>query len=200
MKIDVLPIGMYGENSYVVHEKKEILLVDPGAYPKEIAKHIDQEETVDAIVLTHGHEDHTGAVDDLVDLYHCPVYMHEDDLPLTAHDNGRDVRAFARPVYSEIRPLHETLEMGVFHLKIYHTPGHTPGSVCIQYKDVLFTGDTLFAGSIGRTDLPLGSETDMIASLRFLETLPGYLKVYPGHGPDTTISREESDNPFLQMI
>jgi glyoxylase-like metal-dependent hydrolase (beta-lactamase superfamily II) len=200
MKIDTLPIGMYGENSYVVHENGEVLLVDPGAYPKEIQKHIAEDEKVVGIVLTHGHEDHTGAVDDLVDVLHCPVYMHADDFILTAHDNGRDVRGFAKPVYSDILPLGDRLDLGVFRMKIYHTPGHTPGSVCIQIKDVLFTGDTLFAGSIGRTDLPGGSEMDMIGSLRFLRTLPGYLKVYPGHGPSTTISIEDSDNPFLQMI
>lgn len=200
MNIDILPIGMYGENSYVVHEKNEVLLIDPGAYPKEILKRIRPEEKVDAIVLTHGHEDHTGAVDDIVDVLHCLVYLHPDDFLLAAHDNGKDVRAFARPVYSDITPLGDTLDIGVFHLKIYHTPGHTPGSVCIQYKDALFSGDTLFAGSVGRTDLPGGSEQEMISSLRFLRTLPGYLKVFPGHGDATTINIEDSNNPFLAMI
>lgn len=200
MKIDILPIGMYGENSYVLHDKKEVLLIDPGAYPKEILKHIGRDEKADAIVLTHGHEDHTGAVDDIVDELHCPVYLHPDDFLLVSHDNGRDVRAFARPIYSDLLPLGETLDTGIFHLKIYHTPGHTPGSVCIQYRDVLFSGDTLFAGSVGRTDLYGGSEMEMIASLRFLRTLPGYLKVYPGHGPSTTINEEDRNNPFMAMI
>lgn len=201
MKIDTLPIGLYGENSYVLHDHDEVLLIDPGAYPKEILKHIDlKKEKVQAIVLTHGHEDHTGAVDDLVDELHCPVYMDMDDYPLVSPDNAKSMRGYVTPVYAPIQPLTNYMMIGSFSLHVYKTPGHTAGSTCIRYRNVLFAGDTLFAGSCGRTDLYSGDETAMLQSLRFLKDLPRDLIVYPGHGPATTIGEEADTNPFMMGI
>lgn len=197
MNLDILPIGLYGENSYVLHDQKHVLLIDPGRYADQIAGRIAKDEKVDAIVLTHGHEDHTGAVDDMVDLYHCPVYMDTKDLPLVDPANAGKL-GYSAPVYAKITPLQEKTTAGTFDLYIMETPGHTAGSVCIRYRNLLFTGDTLFAGDIGRTDLYSGSDADMMHSLLKFRNLPHDLQVFPGHGPSSTIGRELSVNPYLQ--
>ena len=197
MKIDVLPIGMYQENVYILHESDHVLIVDPGASYKEIVKSISPKEKVDAILLTHGHEDHTCAVDDLVDVYHCDVYMHEEDFPLV--DSKSKIRLpYSEPIYAPLHKLEQDMHIGIFDLKVYHTPGHTAGSCCIQYRNILFAGDTLFAGSCGRTDLYSGDEDQMLESLRFLATLPHDLIVLPGHGPRTTIKQELVSNYFMR--
>lgn len=198
MNLDILPIGLYGENSYVLHDQKHVLLIDPGRYASEIRKRIGKDECVDAIALTHGHEDHTGAVDDLVDVYHCPVFLDEKDLPLVDPANAGKL-GYSAPVYAEITPWKETTEAGFFTLHIMETPGHTAGSVCIRYRNLLFTGDTLFAGDIGRTDLYSGSEAEMMQSLQKFRKMPHDLQVFPGHGPSSTIGRELSVNPYLQF-
>ncbi len=197
MKLDILPIGLYEENIYILHDHKHVLIIDPGRYPKEIAGYIGADETVDAILLTHGHEDHTGAADDLAEKYGCDVYLHPDDEFLVRPDKRGMAGPFAAPVYTPTRPLEGRMKIGSFDLTVHHTPGHTAGSVCIQYKANLFSGDTLFAGSIGRTDLYSGDDTAMMGSLAYLKTLPADLRVYPGHGPSTTIQRELMYNPYL---
>jgi hydroxyacylglutathione hydrolase len=195
MNLEVLPIGLYRENCYVLHDHGHVLLVDPGRYAKEILKCVKKDETVDGIVLTHGHEDHTGAVDDLVDQLHCDVYLHPDDYDLVDPKEGQ--KGFCSPVYAPMKPLDHDLRVGTFDLKIYHTPGHTKGSVCIQYRNLLFTGDTLFAGDIGRTDLYGGDEGEMLSSLQFLKTLPNDLQIFPGHGPASRMKEEKERNPYL---
>lgn len=197
MKLDILPIGLYGENIYVLHEKDHVLIVDPGAHAKEIAKTISDKETADAIILTHGHEDHTGAADDLVDMYHCPVYLHESDFVLVDPHDTKNVGGYVTPVYAPLHKLEPEVDAGIFHIVVYHTPGHTEGSCCIRYRNILFSGDTLFAGSCGRTDLYSGDEEKMLASLQFLATLPRDLRVFPGHGPSTTIGQECDTNFYM---
>lgn len=199
MKLDCLPIGLYGENIYVLHDGNHVLIVDPGKYPKEIAKCISASESVDGIVLTHGHEDHTGAVDDLVDLYHCPVYMDMDDYDLVDPKSSRK-HGFDAPVYARITPLEGNTKVGHFTLDVMKTPGHTKGSVVIHYRNLLFTGDTLFAGSVGRTDLFGGSEEEMRNSLRKLKSLPQDWIVLPGHGARTTIKQEIATNMYMQFL
>lgn len=199
MKLDVLPIGMYQENIYILHDSGHVLIVDPGAHIKEIQKCISDEEKVDGILLTHGHEDHTGAVDDAVDVYHCPVYIQEEDMELVDAKSKTRI-PFSDPVYSPLTPLRPETKIGFFPLRIYLTPGHTAGSICAQYRNLLFSGDTLFAGSCGRTDLYSGNEEQMLASLRFLSTLPPDLIVLPGHGPRTTIKQELQSNYFMRNM
>ncbi|MBQ9153789.1 MAG: MBL fold metallo-hydrolase [Solobacterium sp.] len=200
MKLDVLPIGLYQENIYLLHDHDHVLIIDPGRNAKEIAKYIAPQETVDAILLTHGHSDHVMAADDLADMYGCPVYLNRSDRMLVTPGVGR-IDGTEYPVYSELRDLDEgELQAGTFPLHIYHTPGHTAGSVLIRFRGILFTGDTLFAQSIGRTDLYSGNDEEMIASLRRIMDLPGDLKIFPGHGPSSTISHEKIANPYLQNL
>ena len=196
MKLDILPIGQYEENIYVLHDKGHVLIIDPGRSAKTIASVIGEDETVDAVILTHGHADHTQAADDICDMYHCPVYMNREDFILV-DPSFAGKHGFDGPGYTEIQDLHAVMKIGVFDLQIHYTPGHTAGSVCVQYKNLLFSGDTLFAGSIGRTDLYSGDETQMARSLEYLKKLPHDLKVLPGHGPSSTIGTEVKRNPFM---
>ncbi len=198
MKLDILPVGMYEENCYVLHDKGHVLIVDPGRRPEKIAACIGADETVDGILLTHGHSDHTMAADDLAEKYGCPVFMDRRDIILTSPSGGR-VDGTEYPVYAEISDLTEgEMKLGGFDLEIIHTPGHTAGSTVIRCRNILFTGDTLFAGTIGRTDLFSGSESEMIGSLQRLKALPHDLKICPGHGPVSTIGRELTVNPYLR--
>ncbi len=199
MKIDTLPIGLYGENSFLLHDKGHVLFIDPGRFAKELIRHVEDGEIVDAVILTHGHEDHTGAVDDLYDVYHCPVYLHSGDFEMVEPSHGKT--SYASPVYAPLTELTDgAVRIGVFDLTIYHTPGHSPGSVLIGYRNRLFTGDTLFAGSIGRTDLWGGNDQEMMESLKRIMTLPNDLWVYPGHGEATTIGQEKKMNPYLYYL
>lgn len=198
MKIDTLPIGLYDENIYILHENNKVLIIDPGKHPDKIMQKIDVNETVQGILITHGHDDHIGAVDDLYDHYQVPVYIDSEDELLvrtkgTAYSGGCSTILYC-PLndYSQ-----EKMQIGDFALTIYKTSGHTAGSVCIQYKNVLFTGDTLFAQSIGRTDFFSGSDAQMIQSLEFLKTLPNDLIIYPGHGPSSTIGHEKMMNYYF---
>ena len=171
MKLDTLPIGLYGENIYVLHENSHVLIIDPGKNAKEIAKCISKDEIVDGIILTHGHEDHTQATDDLVDIYSCEVYMNLADYDLV--DPGyAGSHGFDAPVYTPVKPLLKDMQIGSFHVEVTKTPGHTKGSCVIRYRNLLFTGDTLFAGSIGRTDLYGGNETEMMQSLMKFMDMP----------------------------
>ncbi len=199
MKIDTLPIGLYAENSYLLHDNNHVLFIDPGRFAEELSRYVNEGETVDAILLTHGHEDHTLAVDDLYDKYHCPVYLHEGDFDMVDPSHGRT--SYAAPIYSPLTPLPEgEITIGSFSLTIRHTPGHSKGSVLIGYRNRLFTGDTLFAGSIGRTDLWGGDEREMYSSLKMIRELPNDLWVYPGHGDATTIGQEKQTNPYLYYL
>lgn len=199
MKIDCLPIGQFEENVYILHDGNNVLIIDPGANAKEIIKHIDDKEKVIAILLTHGHSDHTLAVDDLCDKYNCDVYMSLNDYALVDPRKHLNL-GYSMPIYHEIKDINSACNIKEFSLTVYETPGHTSGSVCIKCKNHLFTGDTLFSSSIGRTDLYSGNEEEMIESLRFLKQLPKDLKVYPGHGPSTSIGDELLKNPYLVMV
>lgn len=200
MKIDKLPIGKFDENIYVLHDHNHVLIIDPGRFADKIIEKISQEEIVDAVLLTHGHYDHTDAADDLCELYGCPLYIHTLDYalidPMQKYPVEASVPVYTKPVFFE----EGVNNIGTFQVTVYHTPGHTAGSVLIQYRDQLFTGDTLFAGTIGRTDLFSGSEYEMAESLRKIIHFDPGLKILPGHGPNSTIARELASNYYLSAV
>jgi len=193
--IKTLTVGDYQTNCYIVwgEDTDRCIVIDPGYEPKTILQAAeDAGKKIDSILLTHGHFDHVGGLRDLAHQTGCRIYLNrkEELLP----DSMTGGMLFYSNAYAD----GDTLQMAGLTLEIIHTPGHTPGSVCIAAEDVLFSGDTLFAGSIGRTDFPGGDVPDMKKSLAKLGALPVNYRVYPGHGESTTIETEKAQNPFLR--
>lgn len=193
MKIKCLPLGAYQTNTYLVYENGSCAVIDPGYEPDTILDTIDQLGLkLEAILLTHGHFDHVGAVRQIAADTGCKVYIHgaEASMPpmLTAGP------LYYTDTYAEGDEI--TVAGIPFH--VLHTPGHTPGSVCLVTGEHMFSGDTLFEGSCGRIDLPGGSVKQMRASLARLASLEGNLWVYPGHGGATCLRDEKKYNPYLR--
>ena len=202
MKIQALQVGSIGTNCYILCDEaaKVCAVIDPGAEPELILSAAEKLDcTVDKILLTHGHWDHTNGLDGLVPNLNrnIPIYVHELDYPGPNTGFGKaDLSAFKDQIrfYKD----GETLEMGVEPIIVLHTPGHTPGSVTLAIGDNLFTGDTLFCGSCGRTDFPGSSPKDMMVSLCCLAVIEGNYNVYPGHDRITTLDFERKNNPFMR--
>jgi len=201
-----LVVGAFDTNCYLAADPTslEALIVDPGGDPLAIAEAARSDGlAVRGIVDTHAHADHTAANDALRGQFGCPVIIHElDALALTDPEANLSVWAeHAEPAISPADRLlkdGDEIRIGEFVFRVMHTPGHTPGGICLLVDGVLFSGDTLFAGGIGRTDLPGGSYERLIESIRSrLLVLPDDTAVYPGHGPETTIGHERQTNPWL---
>lgn len=191
-------VGPLAANAYVVYEagRDDAFAIDPGAEPDTIRAMLDG-RTLSGIVLTHGHADHIGAVRALRGP-DTPVYIHSLDAAYPT-DPALSLATMVGTQSSQGAP-DVLLEAGVTEiagvaLEILHTPGHTPGSISLRCGDDLFSGDTLFCRGFGRVDLPGGSMEDMRRSLRALLSLPGNLRVHPGHGPSTTIEAERRTLP-----
>lgn len=195
MQIFTFQLGPLGTNCYLVSDEraKTCAVVDPGGQGEAVARWLrDRDLTPRYILLTHGHYDHVGGVEALMAQFPgLPVYVHEADTHLTP-DLSQGLRW--THTYGEGDAL--TMDRITFH--VLHTPGHTPGSVCLRAEDVLLTGDTLFAGSCGRTDFPGGSWTQMLSSLARLAGLEGDLQVLPGHGEPSTLAAEREHNPYVR--
>ena len=194
MKIRKIPVGMLQENCYFVSDENgETAVIDPGDEADRLLGLLQSGGlTPRCILLTHGHFDHVGAAAALAERYHCPVYLHEADRALPARLTGGPL--------PQTRALHEgdELAVGALRVRVLETPGHSAGSVSLLCCDALFSGDTIFAGgSWGRTDFPGGSEPALRASLRRLAALPPQTRVFPGHGPETTIAAERACDPFM---
>lgn len=194
LKIHVLPLGDYQTNCYIVHEENstDCLIIDPGYEPEIISSYLEEKGlTPEAILLTHCHFDHVGAVKDLAAQYDCKVFLDKKELSMPPMlTNG--------PLYyTDGYGDGDTLTLAGIPIQVLETPGHTPGSVCLIMEDTLFSGDTLFAGSCGRTDLPCGDARAMRDSLRRLAALSENYRVCPGHGPSSTLNREKQTNPYL---
>ena len=196
VQIERLTVGEIDENCYLVvdPETGELLVIDPGAEAERIFAAIGRRKPR-AVLLTHGHFDHIGAVDAVCEKYGVPVYIHEADAPKLTDPEANTGCRFGHPVTVRTQPrlLHddEELNLAGIGLKVLHTPGHTKGGCCfLTDEGQLFSGDTLFRRGWGRTDFPGGSEMEMAASLKRLRALSPETRVYPGHGAPTTIGEE----------
>ncbi len=201
IQIKTFPMGSIGTNCYLVYSETTAVLIDCDGDPTGLF-HFLQEKNLklSAILLTHGHFDHIGAVAEVKEKFSCPVYAGAEEAPLLA-DPALNYSCFCGAPVTVVPDvlLHdgETFTIGSLHFQVIFTPGHTQGSVCYLLEDILFSGDTLFQGSCGRTDLPTGDWQQIRASLQKLSQIPGNKTVYPGHGPATTLDEERQNNPFF---
>ena len=203
VKISTLILGPLQTNCYVVWAEgsDSCVVVDPAHSPERILDFATRQGLkIDAILLTHGHFDHVGAVEALRKATSCALWMHRSD-----YNQRRD------PMNDYLYPLHDkalgeiafcgdgdSISAGGLRFTVLFTPGHSRGSVCYLTEKTLLSGDTLFAGGCGRTDLPGGDWATILTSLADLSELPEDLKVYPGHGESTTLAREKRYNPYMR--
>ncbi|MCK9444617.1 MAG: MBL fold metallo-hydrolase [Tissierellaceae bacterium] len=206
MKLLRIPVGIYAANCYIMYSEteKEGIVVDPGGDVDDILNLINKKEiNIKYILLTHGHGDHIGGLVELKNILKVPVGIHEDD-SFMLKDGDKNLSSQMAIGSVELEPDillkdKDVLEFGEEKAEIIHTPGHTRGGICIKVKDTIITGDTLFAGSIGRTDLPGGDYDTIIRSIKEkLMIYEDYVKIYPGHGLSSTIGNERKGNPFLK--
>ncbi len=207
MNIDVFVVGAFQENTYLLSDEasREAVFIDPGDDGEALAEVVRQRGlTLTAIWLTHAHVDHIGGIAGLKRRFDVPVYLHPLDLPI--YTRGADVAAVYQIPFEQAptpeRSLAEgdEVRVGSLTFSVMHVPGHAPGHVAFVGHGAAFVGDCLFAGSIGRSDLPLSEPAKLEASLERLAALPGSTRVLSGHGPETTIARERATNPFLTGI
>jgi len=197
MRVQAFIVGLLATNCYIANcrETGNAVIIDPGfdsaAEATQIFRYVEEEKlNIKFVLNTHGHSDHIGGNEVLRQKYGVPVCIHELDAhPASLNDKTSTQTVMLRDA--------DLVEFKDAKLRVIHTPGHTPGSICLLGEKLVFTGDTLFAGGIGRTDFLGGSSRDMKLSLEKLLRLPESLIVYPGHGPETTIAEEKQDNPFL---
>jgi hydroxyacylglutathione hydrolase len=209
MKIDTLILGSYETNCYVLRKDvkhNDCLIIDTGLDAQPLIEFLKKEElTPEAVLLTHGHADHIAAIGELKKLWpNLKVCIHKKDAHLLSNPH-KNMSSLAGICFKTSPPdilLEDEMRISYagISLDVLHTPGHTPGGVCFydSGSGVVFTGDTLFAGGVGRTDFPYGSSEQLIASIKEkLFILPETTRVYPGHGPATTIRNEKKHNPYL---
>jgi glyoxylase-like metal-dependent hydrolase (beta-lactamase superfamily II) len=198
MKVKRLPVGVYAANCYIVMDEdtKETAIIDPGGDADEVIEAADEMGAdVKFVLLTHGHMDHTGAASEVSEHYGAALAINEKDARVSPADflQGK----FSREADISLKE-GVVLTLGNSEMECIETPGHTSGGVTFHIDGMLFTGDTLFSGSIGRTDLGGGDLSTIISSIREkLMTLNDETIVFPGHGPQTTVKRERLSNPYL---
>ena len=193
LHIHTLTLGLFQVNCYIVCKEgsDRCVVIDPGYDAKKILAFLEEKTLhLDAILLTHGHFDHVGAVKDLAADTDCKVFVHE--LEHTMPHTITAGKLYATDGYAD------QISVAGMDISVLHTPGHTPGSVCLIIEDAMFSGDTLFAGSCGRTDLPGGDWATIQNSLRSLKELSTDYRVFPGHGESTTLIQEKQLNPYMR--
>ncbi len=209
MIIKIFVCGPIENNTFVIvcKKTKKALVIDPAfGSGNKVEKYINENKYIlEKILLTHAHWDHITDVKLLKEEFSCPIYMHKLESDLLK--NPQKPYFFSSITIPDLKPDillegDEKIELGDLEILVIHTPGHTPGSVCyyVEKEKVLFSGDTLFKGSFGRVDFPYSNPQDMIESLKTLSNLPKDVKVYPGHGSDTTIGKENWINNPQKFI
>ena len=203
LNILALVLGDYQTNTYIVHnsDSKECVIIDPGYEAEEILAKLEALALKPAaILLTHGHFDHVGAVEQIMEATGCVLWMNRLDWELP----NAPVYSYLYPIANcDFTDIHFCKDGDVIHtaglsFEVLATPGHTAGSVCFVCGDALFSGDTLFAGSCGRTDLPGGDWGTILQSLGRLSSLERDFRVFPGHGESTTLAQEKRYNPYMK--
>lgn len=205
MILESLVVGAIMENTYIVgsEETMECAIIDPGGESARVLEAVEGLGlTVKFILNTHGHSDHIGAVAGIKEATGASYGIHEMDAPMLRRDNASMAMAvpdYRTPPEPDLYVAGgDILEIGDIALRVIETPGHTPGGVCYYCEGAVFTGDTLFQGSIGRFDMPGGNGRQLVQGIMArLMALPADTRVYPGHGADSTIAREKLTNPFL---
>jgi len=202
--LKIFTVGPMEANCYILYnpDKKEGLIIDPGAEGSRLIKFIKQEKIcIKYIINTHGHPDHIGANRKVKEYTNAPILIHQYDAPMLTRSGS--VLSLIFPLESS-SPAADTfvkdgdlIECAGMKLKVLHTPGHTPGGISLLLDDSIFTGDTLFSGSVGRFDLPGGSEEVLLNSIKKILSLDENLIIYPGHGPSSTVGEELRSNPFI---
>jgi len=206
LKFKRLPLGVYQANCYILwdEETNKTTVIDPGGDFDELRGFIENNKLdVEYIILTHGHGDHIGALVEAKDYFKAEVMVHKDDYDMLKNNNKNysSKLGYNKVEVEADKKLNDgdVIYLDSILMEIIHTPGHTRGSICIKCDNIVFSGDTLFAGSIGRTDLDGGSFDDIINSIKDrILILPDNTEVYPGHGPSTTVAIEKKNNPFLK--
>lgn len=206
MRLQQFTLGEMQVNTYLLWDEEtlETACFDPGGPPEELLTAIGEKKlTLKYIILTHGHYDHIGGVNTLQEKTGALVAVHTTDAALLTNPALNLSSMFGQKVIVKADQLLSdgaVLCLGPNMLKIYHTPGHTQGSMVIHGPGILFSGDTLFAGSVGRTDLPTGDQSTLNNSLSKLLQFSDDTRVFPGHGPDTVLGLEKRNNPFLRPL
>ncbi len=199
-------LGPLETGAYLIidRHKKEAAMIDPGAFDSDIIDTIQSQDVqLKKILLTHGHYDHIAGVPELAEKTGAEIVIHEKDHPMLS-DPHLNLSAFFGLLFTVDADVHNYTEGGIvqvgdFRLKVIETPGHTPGSICLLADDILFSGDTLFRNSVGRSDFPGSSTKDLRHSLHeILMKLDDSVRVMSGHGDQTTIGHERRINPFIQ--
>ncbi|WP_066637822.1 MBL fold metallo-hydrolase [Desulfolucanica intricata] len=205
MVFEGFSVGMMAANCYIIgcEETKEACVIDPGDEDKKILSKLEKHGlNCRYIILTHGHVDHIGALGDVQKATGAKVLIHKDDADMLTSP-GKNLSSLMGGRLQFAAPDRELtdgdiIKVGKIKLEVIHTPGHTPGGICLKVDHFLITGDTLFAGSVGRSDFPGGSHEQLIASIKNkLLRFPDDTMVFPGHGPESNIGSEKQSNPFL---
>lgn len=206
MKVEKFVTGIISTNCYLAinEETKQAVIIDPAAAPSYLINHIKSEGlTIEAILLTHGHFDHIMGIDGFLQEFKVPVYVQEEDEELLADPVMNHSSVYTNGyTFAGAQHLKDGthLQLAGYDFAVLHTPGHTPGGVCyyVASEKILFSGDTLFQASVGRTDFPKSSTADLIRGIKEkLLVLPEEVLVYPGHMGETTIGYEKANNPFI---
>lgn len=201
--IKKLILGMMQTNCYVVYnELHECIIVDPGANGQKVARYISEHELkVSAILLTHGHFDHIGAVDYLYERYHCPIYTHQESMELLINPQF-NLSFYEEPfvVKAPVSIAEPVMNIAHYEIQWFLLEGHCQGSSMIYIKDenALFSGDVLFAGSIGRFDFPTSSHLQTKQSMVKIKEMDFDARLLPGHGEESTLRYEQQNNPYLK--